>query len=526
MNFQKWFPVIAMSPIAMTLLFAGAALTFILPVFSYRGYLPLGSTDLVFLFFLTVLAATYRPGWIFLLLVSVLPLETVDLAPSSIGSGIRPYQFLTLAIVIGLIVRFLTRRPLPELPRFGAGDFLLSLVPIGSLVAVINASEPLTALRFSVILFSFYGLYFLFRIFVRTSEDIGRILPFVIVSAIATVFFAIVQNILFLGGNGTYEVMPGRPNASFAEPDWLGMFLVLSLTTLLSVGYMIAARTESMFGFLRMKRSILLFVASTAVIAALIIAVSRSAWLGAVIASVVVIGASFIAGRRQTATVLILFFGVSAILSSILVFAVPLTDFDLFGRAGSVGSGLQTITVSCGSETVLPDRIRSVDELASRGCRHINLDEIDFERSADRFVTTIKRDDPNVSIRKKIYEQSISLGSEHPVLGVGWGTVSGVLGADERGAGLNASDVFLEIWLGSGLVGIFGFISFLILLAIRAVRDFFFSCGVFPLFLIATFAGLTVFNLFNSGILLGFFWALLGISGSYIFHEADFSETL
>ena len=102
-----------MSPIAMMLLFVGAAIAITLPIFSYGGYLPLGIPDFAFLFVLTALAAMYRPGWIFLLLVSTLPLEIVNLAPSSFGSGIRPYQFLTLAIIVGLTARFLSRRPLP-----------------------------------------------------------------------------------------------------------------------------------------------------------------------------------------------------------------------------------------------------------------------------------------------------------------------------------------------------------------------------------------------------------------------------
>jgi O-antigen ligase len=348
----------------------------------------------------------------------------------------------------------------------------------------------------------------------------------VAVSVSVAVLYAVIQNILFLGGNGTFEIMPGRPNAAFAEPDWLGMFLVLSLAILLSIGYMIASRTESMTGFIRMKRTIFLFLTLTAVIVALMITVSRSAWLGAVACLVTVIGMSFVSGRRKTAGSVMLLAGASVLLSSIVVFSFPLPDFDLSGRVGSVGTGLQTITVSCESETVLPDRIRSADGLESFGCRHIDLEEIDTERSAGRFVTTIERDDPNVSIRKRIYGQSAALGLEHPVLGVGWGTVSGVLGTDTRGTGLNASDVFIEIWLGSGLVGILGFIGFLVLLAVRAAGDFIRYRGLFPLFLISAFSGLAVFDLFNSGILLGFFWALLGIAGSYLFHETDFAETL
>ncbi|MEI7749465.1 MAG: O-antigen ligase family protein [Candidatus Moraniibacteriota bacterium] len=526
MNLRKYLPVIGMSAVAKMLLTISGTLFGALVILSYGGIIPLGMSDFVFLFLLTTLAAAYRPGWVFLLLVSVLPIEIVNLAPASFGSGIHPYQFLMVAIFVGLGIRILSHRSVPSRPRVHVGDFLLLLVPIGSVFAAFNAPAPGVALRFSIILFSFYALYVLFRLYVRSSEDVGRILPFAIVSALLTVGVSIVQNGLFLGGNGFFEVMPGRPNGLFAEPDWLGMYLVPTFAIFLSAGYFIASRSSSVREFFRMKRSVFLSVGSIICLATLIISVSRSAWLGVGVTAFVAIGLALLAGRPRVAGILSILIAGSAILAFDLVALVPLTDFDLFGRAESIGSGRQTITVSCEQPVTLPEHVASVDELAPLGCRHINLEEIGAEYAAGRFVSEIDRDDPNVSIRKQIYDRSLALGREHPVLGVGWGTVTRTLGADARGAGLNASDLFLEVWLGSGLLGLLGLVGLLLLLAFRSVSDFFRHRGTFAFFLLTAFAGLVTFDMLNSGILLGFFFALLGIAGSYLFHESDFAETL
>ncbi|MEI6650743.1 MAG: O-antigen ligase family protein [Candidatus Moraniibacteriota bacterium] len=526
MVLRKYLPVIGMSAIGKALLLGSGAMLVALAVLWYGNILPLGMSDFLFLFVLVTLAATYRPGWAFLLLVSVLPIEIVNLAPDSLHIGIRPYQLLVLSIFVAIGMRFIARRAIPEIPKPNFGDFLLFLIPVGSLFAIVNASDPGRSFRLSVILFSYFALYALFRIFVRTAEDVGRILPFVIASLLLTSVVAVVQNVAFLSGNGFFEIMPGRPNGLFPEPDWLGLFLISAVSVFSAIGYFIASRTVSYPELFRMKRAVFVSLSLVMIVTALILTVSRSAWLGAAIVACAAALLAVFTRRFRVAGMLMILFGFGSLFAFALVELVPLSDFDLSGRAGSIGSGLQTITVSCEQETALPEHIVSVDELAVYGCRHIDLDEIETERAAGRFVSTIDRNDPNVSIRRQIYQKSIALGMTHALLGVGWGTVGDTLGHDERGAGLNASDVFLEVWLGSGAIGLVGLIGFLLLLAIRAVRDFFRSRGTFPFFLLVSFAGVIVSDLFNSGIMLAFVWALLGIAGSYLFHESDYTETL
>jgi hypothetical protein len=526
MNMRTFVPTVSMSFIAKSLLFGSGVVTAALLLLSYGGALPLGLADFLFLFCLSALAAAYRPGCMFLLLVSVLPLEIVNLAPAAVGSGVRPYQFLMAAIYAGLAIRFFARRPLPGWPRLHVGDLLLLLVPIGSLFAISNAIDRSVSFHLSIILFSFFALYFLFRVYVRTSEDVGRILPFLILSATLVTYVSICQNILFLSGKESFEVMPGRPNGSFAEADWLGMFIGFMCSILIAAGYLIASRSESVRQFVRMKRSGFLLLGLTASLTVLIITMSRSAWLGTAMTTLIAFLLALLSHRTRVGRRLLLVVLSAGCVALILTFAIPLTNFDVLGRASSIGSGLQSITVSCERKTSLPDTVISTESLALYGCRHIDLEEIDSERAIGHYITVVDRNDPNVSIRRQIFSHSIALGMEHPILGIGWGSVTSALGKDGRGAGLNASNVFLETWLGSGLLGLIGLTGFLVMLAYRSVRDFLMFRGVFAFFIISAFAGIITFDLFNSGILLGFVWALLGISGSYLFSEADFSETL
>lgn len=526
MNFFSFLPRIGMSPIAKTLLLVGGLLAIVLPIGSVSGLFPLGLSDFIFLFVITSLFAAYRPGWALLLLVSVLPIEIIDLAPDTLGLGIRPYQFLTAAIFLGLGIRFVARREMPGMPRIAPADVLLALIPIGSLIAALNAPDPGASLRLSLILFSFYAIYILIRIYIRSSEDVSRVLPFFLLSAGITALIAILQNVLFLLGTESYEVMPGRPNALFAEADWLGMFLVLFATVLLVSMYRFARDKAPTGSILSMKRSTYLILGLVLCLTALILSVSRSAWLGMIVTIIILSVLPATRGMARPAILPLTVFILSGIVALVIAFRVPLTNFDLSGRAESIGSGAQTITISCQDMTALPERIGSVAELAPLGCRHINLEEIPIELDAGRFVAEIDRDDPNVSIRRDIYFRSIDEIRAHPILGIGWGSITRSLGTDPSGTGLNASNVFLEVWLGSGLLGLIGLLGTFGYLAFVASRDFFRNGGSFPLFLISAFAGLVVFDLFNSGILLGFFWVLLGIAGSYLSREEPFTDTL
>lgn len=503
-----------MTSTGKTLLAGSAILHIGLIALSLAGVLPPSTADFAFFFFLAVLASLYRPGWMFLILLALLPLETVNLAPTILGADVRPYQFLELAILVGLSVRLLSKKTLPDLPVFGVGDLLLALVPIGSFFAVLNAPSPEVSLRLSLILLSFYGLYLLSRVYLRSYDDVQRVLPFLFMSGLIVLFFALFQGLRSLAGLPAFEVMPGRPNAMFPEPDWLGGYLVALGAGLFAFGARPRREGTGLSTFVP------LFLALTLLFSILLMSVSRSAWLGLAGAGIISLGLFASAWRearaigRYASTLAAAF-----VLALALVTGIPLTTFDLSGRADSIVSGDQSITISCAQETAIPEKISSITELASLGCRHINLEEREAEQRAGRFIGVTDRPDPNVNIRKDIYQKSWDKIQEHPVLGIGWGSISLSLGSDERGAGLNASNVFLEIWLGSGIVGLFGFLGFLAVGLTHLLRAFIRSSGdpdilgeSLPVFVLSAISGLLVFDLFNSGILLGFLWVVFAIA--------------
>ena len=209
-------------------------------------------------------------------------------------------------------------------------------------------------------------------------------------------------------------------------------------------------------------------------------------------------------------------------ISLVIIYAFHLTDFKLFERAQSTG-GLQKITISCNPSKLtwdMDDYINSesvVDQekLDRLGCRHINLEEIAIEKSKGFIVMEVYRQDPNINIRQQIYQKSWEQLKNNPILGIGWGSIGQVLGTDERGAALNSSNIFLEVWLGSGIIGLLSFIAIWIMILISGLLNFSSKnrdSKIYGIFLIFCLFAILVPNLFNAGILIGFLWVFWGIS--------------
>lgn len=475
--------------------------------------------DLLFIFVLLFLLSLYRPGWTFLLLIGSLPYETVNLTGALPGIMLRPYQFLAAVLALSLAALFIRKRSPVRMFPWRWFDTGLVLFLAGGFLASVSAPDPGISFRLAVILVSFFLVYFLGRIFIRDSSDLPVLAPFFLSSTLLVVAYGVFQNLRFLFGFDPMEVMPGRPNATFSEPDWLGGFLVVAVAVMFLV---IMLRGER-------KRLIFPIVALSMIFLALLLSVSRSAWLGACAAGIVAFFCLFSLTRNEWRRAVFRWLGAVSMAFLVALSIAPfLTHFDLFDRAAST-AGLQEITVSCVAEVALPGAIADLSDLNAYGCRHIDLEEIGTERIAGHFISTVDRPDPNVEIRKDIYAVSLEKTREHPVLGIGWGSIGTYLGTDGRGAVLNASNLFLEVWLGSGLLGILGFLSIWIAIPIFATRKLLRfpayesssvhhlearlpSEAVLPVLVLSAWAGLTVFNLFNSGVLLGHFWIFLTIA--------------
>lgn len=532
-------------------LFLGAFLSSLFFLFSGNSAVfPLDMADFTFFVMIAFFFALYRPGWAFLVFLSLLPFETINLSPGVLAFSLRPYQLLGGVLLLSMLARFIVHRlPFPVM-RFRWFDIVPLLFGLGGFFAIGFSSDASSAAKQAVIVLSFVALYFLSRQFLGEARDVRRVMPFLVLSSVCTTLFALWQSVQFIAGRISFEAMPGRPNAFFAEPDWLGMFLVMSGSVALGLLFYYFDQhhsercmensliTEQSFlgKFLCMMRKhsralVFLFVFCFLVLSwiGILLTVARSAWTGFVFSALLFLKLLLVGGESwyfrawrwklfmQGSVVIVLTFAVALL----IVRGFQLTTFDLINRAGSTTSGQQEITVSCETPEELPERIESVSELSSYGCRFIRLEEIDAERTAGRFVSTVFRPDPSIEARRVIGQKTFETLKEHWLFGIGWGGIGNILGMDDRGSTLNASNAFLEAWLGGGILSALSFIVLWMLVPAYALRTFFgswnesdrgVSRAVVAFFLIS-WIGLTVFNIFNSGVLLGFVWVWLGSIG-------------
>lgn len=491
-------------------LFTYTLLGGILAALGYGGVLPFTIEYWFFYSLILFLFSLWRPNLAFLLFVALLPLEMTGVTPIEWEITLRPYQWVALFLGLALAVRFASGRLKWPLFSLNKIDISLSVFLLGVIISGIVHGEG--ALKQSLIVASFVYLYFLSRIFLATQEAVMQALPFFVIPATGSLLWGLLQNILFLQGYSSWAVMPGRPNGTLPEPDWLGLFIIFLLST--SLAWLIRHLVSQKEIFL--QRLIGPTFWCTFLFLLLILTVSRSAWLGAGVA--IFVGTAILLApykqpwRYQASFLLMQILAVVFGVALFLVVSIPLTRFPLFDRAISTASHEQTITIAC-NEVVdsLPSSIEHMEDLpALYGCTHINLEEIPLKKNEGKWVTTIKRPDPNVEIRSAIYAQSLAAGREHPLLGIGWGNIGPRLGVDERGASYNASNLWLEIWLGGGVIALLGFLVAMVLL-VRQLKRWRESEDLWLLGLAlgAALIGFLVFNLFNTGLLLGFVWVYL-----------------
>lgn len=527
------------NPVKGMLMLGSLVLSIVLIMLNNSGVVPLALGDFLFFSSVIFLSALYRPGWVFLFFIGLLPFEIINLAPNELGVMLRPYQWVGILTLIAVVVRFFGGRLPFSLPKPHRFDWAVVVFWIGSAITAVMHVDRSLNMKQVIVLGSYIALYALVRVFVRTRTDIANTAYFFMGSAMVVSLYAIWQNIRFAHGLNAFEIMAGRPNSVFAEPDWLGAFLVVviaALYTLIAFVQFHPLHKQDIMRLLGIRVSFLitvrvvymsfLYIVLLCVYIALILSVARSAWLGVVI--ITGVACVLMLWQRSFATIqqwqwqscfryaggIVLTFA----LSLGVVFIFHLTTFQLFNRVQSTASGLQRITIACEKKEVLPDVIESVDVLAASHCRHITLEEIERVKQQGEIVQEVYRKDPNVSIRQDIYTKTFSLIRNNMVTGVGFGSIPALLGTDERGAGLNASNIFLEVWLGSGLIGIIAFVfvwfSIGIIMGMRLLRkqrkkD---DLRNVHLFIFLSWIGLTIFNAFNAGIFLGFFWTWLAVS--------------
>ncbi|MCX6762325.1 MAG: O-antigen ligase family protein [Candidatus Moranbacteria bacterium] len=502
------------------------ALGFALIVFADKNKLPLGAGDFVFFAILALLVALYRPRWIFFLFVSLLPLENIIFISGFLPLQLRPYQFLGAELAVAVIVLWFFKRLSFKLQKPTWIDWLVfSLVPLGFL-SVINSPINNISLKNSLILFSFVILYYLVRNFLRNRNDLLKAASFFIGSSLVVLSYGFWQVFADKFGARSFEVMFGRPNSTFTEADWLGIFLCFSLAVLLpAINY---------FETRLLNWKYIVYIVIFFNLTLLILTLSRSAWIGAAI--VIFFWLVFNLYRkseirtsftpRKFANSFVIIFLIFLV-SLIAIHFGKLSKFDIFDRARSAATSEQKITVACDNDSNIPAIISDTNELAKYNCKFINLEEINYYKLQGKIVAEIFRKDPNVMTRSQIYRKSFEIIREHPVLGVGFGTITEALGSDERGAGLNESNVFLQVWASSGILGLVAFAAVIIYLFVYSFRRIspicplnrIIGCSIvrddfeknLNIFMFLGLLALLIPNLFNAGLLMGIFWLELAV---------------
>ncbi len=458
--------------------------------------------------------ALYNPLVVFALFVGVIPLEIVNIAPDTVEIALRPYQLLGIIIFGAVIIRKVFGVSGQEFLTLGIIDKLMIVLTLLSFVGLFWVTNVDVALKQTIILTSFVILYFVTRLFVRSKEDVLSLFPIIISSATVVGLYAIIQNILYKNGLEHMEVMPGRPNATFVEADWLGMYLVFIIAIILAYLYYNAYHKHlwKFFDGALIGVTIIAFVT-------LVLTVARSAWLGTAVVIVVYVLILFLQKKYKLFARHSLWIASMGVSSILIVWMFGLTSFELGNRLQSTNNGLQEITISCqcSGQTCLSTTlvIDNVDELEQYNCRHINLEEIDGEVALGNIVTKIHRTDPNIAVRAQVYKKTISYIKQKPFLGYGWGSSAGLLGEDESGTPLNTSNIFLEIALSVGLIGLGIFIVMFGSMVVYSIKMLRTSNSMMiksvAIFTILGVVAIIVPNLFNAGLFLGFVWVFLGM---------------
>jgi hypothetical protein len=521
------------------LLLANVLLVFFLILLGNLKVIPLDASDFVFFALLVFMLAIYRPSWAFLIFVGLVPLENINLAPTELGMAVRPYQFLGALLIVALLLRFFTKRLNFKLIKLKLPDYLVIVMTLAGFLSVAAAPDKFVSLKLAVIFATFAALYFLVRNFIQNTDDLKKIIPFFLSSSVVVIFYGIWQNWAYLHNLNNFEVMPGRPNGTFTEADWLGMFLVIVISmffVLIRDRDAISSAGDSIylggtdaqilnfrleifneFSMTKFLNYILLVISFIL----LILTVSRSAWLAALFTMLMLLfiiwtDLRFNVWRWKESIYSGLKILASLVVAVGLIYIFNLTDFQLGNRIQSTGTGLQQITIACAQKINLPEKIATDSELTPYACRQINLQDIAANQNEGKYVTSIYRNDPNVATRNEIYQKSLAQIKNNPALGIGWGSISQILGTDARGVPLNSSNIFLETWLGAGLVGFLALVILLGYILFTAVKNYFYASDDLQkttnLFVIISWFGLVITNLFNAGIFLGFFWVWLAVT--------------
>ena len=454
-----------------------------------------------------------KPRWGVPFLIATATLDTVNIYSS------RPYQWMLVFAVLAPVVRhLLERRNIFQQLQGKLADFILLfqakdrrlLFPLlstallgGSLLGVLNASDKVYSLKQTAVLAVCLLMATAIYLWVNMiKRGVSRGTHIVLASSLPVAIFAIYQNIAHERGWQSFEVMAARPNSTFYEPDWLGMYQVFVLALLFG-WYSFRSSRANTNGLIERLGLPALIVLHFIV---LVITVARASWLGAAASLAVALAAVAAATIVNKKRLLIfkkvgaaaLFFAGYAALAVLLINTFKLTRFNLVDRAASIYRGEHIVTIAEGGDP--REKIK------------INLEEIEAYRNRGYDIYEEYVSDVNVDARYQAFSSMREIALEHPLLGQGQGSVLARTSFVD-----NANNIFYEWWISAGLLGLLGFVGLLVWPVWRSCRLLIakenlsrMEAGL-AISTIAGIAGLAVANVFNAGIFFAPLWVFLGL---------------
>ncbi|MFW5885202.1 MAG: O-antigen ligase family protein [Patescibacteria group bacterium] len=511
------------------------------------GFFPMGLAAFAgaFLFFLVI--SLKKPAWVFWIFIILIPLERVIISSQEIPFSLRPFQFVGIALIFALIIKFFFRVAFFRKISFSqkvAGfqktiskiktlsdkqDYLVFIFIAIAAFSISNAPNREVSLKQFLVLLSFGALYVLSRYFFQQKNKLQEALWFFVATSLPVLIFGLYQAVAPHFNWPDFQIFSGRVNSTFAEPDWFGVYLVFLAAIIYWLKLQLfKTNNETMVASWELRKAgqWAANIYLSFVFLVLLLTVARSAWAGFAGITVIYFFLLWRQGRiyfqkrlypkkffREGLSLSILY-----AVSMALILVFNLSQFHFLNRAGSSLSGMEKITISCNQGSSVPDKINKIDELNQYECEHIKLEEISEEKEKGKLVREVFRPDPNVEIRKEIYAKTWQSIKKHPLIGQGLGSSSEILGEDDHGHGYNASNIFLEVWISTGLAGLAVFCGLFLWPAFTALRLLMRNSKLnygLNIFIILSTAAFLVPNLFNAGVFLGVFWVWLAIIAGY-----------
>lgn len=444
---------------------------------------------------------------LFFIFIFLIPFEIYKLELGNLVS-LRPYQVAVVLLLIFLAHLYFKGKIKTEelLVTFRSPiSKLLAVYFIVSLISLINSPDLKNGIQETSVLLSFLAIYWSALFFVRTEKDVQNIFYVIIASGTMVALIGLVQVTAYKFGLELIEVMPGRPNSILPEPDWLGFFMIFALAILIAVQYFenfdvklfwakILRNKYFYYGF-----HILFYIV-------IILTVARASWLAGIGMAGLYLFLIFIDKNNPFGQVFvqgfkILFF---LFLSLIIIYVFGLTPFSLKNRFLSIVTSQETHATAVDPKTG----------------KEISIEKkkiADYKKQGIE-VKEKKVQDINILRRRESFTDNFDIILKHPFLGIGFGGIETVFGE-----GTNANNLFMEIWIATGVIGliIFGLIFYLIF---REWLVFFIkkrnkNNQPYLFFIILGLAVIIIPNIFNSGLFLGFFWVYLGITANLFDHQ-------